>query len=128
MATPTLIEERFEAGIWHVAVSRTTQDPPAVVASLDGVQLAAVDCRKAPQGNHWMLRVPVPAHLLHGGVQTVVLSLPDGSTISSLAIMAGAAVAEDLRAEIGLLRNELDLLKSVVRRLHHRIDTTPTIS
>jgi len=67
--------------------------------------------------NHWEVRVPIPAQLISDGLQSFVISNPDtGETLESFAILAGDALADDIRAEIGLLRAELDMLKRAFRR------------
>ena len=40
-----------------------------------------------------------------------------GMTLNSFALLFGEVLAEDIRAEMGLLREELDLLKRSFRRL-----------
>ena len=63
------------------------------------------------------VRVPIPAVLLSDGVQTVILSdAATGERLSSFAILAGDALSEDIRAEVDLIRAELDMLKSAFRR------------
>ncbi|MFD2175543.1 hypothetical protein [Rhodobacter lacus] len=68
----------------------------------------------------WKLRLPIPAELLSDGVQTFVLSAR-GETVGHFSIVTGAALEHDLRAEIELLRAELDLLKRAFRR--HCVET-----
>jgi hypothetical protein len=45
-----------------------------------------------------------------------------GMTLNSFALLFGEVLAEDIRAEMGLLREELDLLKSAFRR--HCVETS----
>lgn len=73
-------------------------------------------------GGRWTVRVPIPADLISDGVQSFVISdATTGTTLSSFAIIAGDALAEDIRAEMDLLRAELDLLKRAFRR--HCVET-----
>lgn len=68
----------------------------------------------------WRLEVPIPADLLNDGVQTFIIrNRADGARLGSFTVIAGTALDEDIRAEIGTLRAELDLLKRVVRRQGH---------
>jgi len=53
--------------------------------------------------------------VLSDGLQTVVLQA-DGEVLTKVTILAGAPLQDDLRAEIGLLRAELDLLKRAFQR------------
>ena len=43
-------------------------------------------------------------------------AVPGGTVLDRITLMAGAALDEDIRAEIALLRDELELLKSAFRR------------
>ena len=45
-----------------------------------------------------------------------------GMMLNSFALLFGEVLAEDIRAEMGLLREELDLLKSAFRR--HCVETS----
>ena len=66
----------------------------------------------------WRLEVPIPVDLLNDGVQTFIIRhRAIGTRLGSFTLIAGTALDEDIRAEIGTLRAELDLLKQVVRRL-----------
>ena len=68
------------------------------------------------------VRAPIPVELISDGVQTFVISdAATGVTLDSFAILAGEALSEDIRAEMELLRAELDMLKRAFRR--HCIET-----
>ncbi len=71
----------------------------------------------------WHVRVPIPADRIADGVQTFVIrDRRAEQVLASFSIVSGDALAEDIRAEIGLLRAELDLLKKAFRR--HCVETT----
>jgi hypothetical protein len=85
---------------------------------LDGIEVTA-----RPDSGDWVVRVPVPADRIADGVQTFVIRDRDSDAVlDSFALVAGDALAFDLRAEIALLREELDLLKRAFRR--HCLETT----
>lgn len=66
----------------------------------------------------WRLEVPIPVDLLNDGVQSFIIrDRTDGTRLGSFTLIAGTALDPDIRAELGTLRAELDLLKRVVRRL-----------
>lgn len=88
-----------EVGAWH-------QD-----RQIDGVEVTKL---AGSSGDH-AVRVPVPSHVLTEGVQTIVLRV-GGETLAAFTLVAGLPLEEDLRAEISLLRAELDLLKRAFRR------------
>jgi hypothetical protein len=61
--------------------------------------------------------VPLPASVIADGVQTVLITdAESGARLASIPILSGSALEEDLRAEVGLLRSELDMLKRAFRR------------
>ncbi len=75
-----------------------------------------------PADGGWLVRVPIPATLISDGVQSFVITDSNtGTTLNSFAILAGDALAEDIRAEMDLLRAELDMLKRAFRR--HCVET-----
>jgi hypothetical protein len=110
--TPT----RLLAGVWEGLLTAPEGATPRLAAthlgqSLDGVALAPLS------GGQWSVRVPVPPDTISDGVQTFVVTDADtGATLASFTLVAGEPLAEDLRAEIALLRAELDMLKQAFRR------------
>lgn len=66
--------------------------------------------------------MPIPAEAVADGVQTFVIFDAAGSTrLGDFTLIAGEAVSDDLRAEVELLRAELDMLKRAFRR--HCLET-----
>lgn len=126
MTETTLTKTRLQAGRWHgVLVTEPPAEapPPLAVAHLDST-LADIEVEPAPDGaGRFLVSVPIPAELLSDGVQTFVIRATDtGETLESFTIVAGEALEDDIRAEIGLLRAELDMLKKAFRR--HCLETT----
>ncbi|GGE25313.1 hypothetical protein SAMN05421774_10936 [Gemmobacter megaterium] len=124
MAEPVLTETRIRAGLWEGVLRADPAGPvPEVeVRHLDrrveGATLASIPDKPG----HWALRVPVPVQALSDGVQTfVILSTTSGATLGHFTIVTGADRGEDLRAEVDLLRAELDMLKRAFRR--HCLET-----
>ena len=61
--------------------------------------------------------------LIADGVQTFLIrDHATGETLESFAVIAGEALSHDIRAEMTLLREELDMLKRAFRR--HWLETT----
>jgi hypothetical protein len=77
---------------------------------LDGVEVTAL-----AEGRGQVVRVPIPAALIGDGVRSILV-LVDGEVLGRITLLAGAPLEDDLLAEIGLLRAELDLLKRAFRR------------
>lgn len=114
----TLTKIRFAEGVWEgrldgMAAGRA----PQITASHEGRVLEGVAAEPLANGQGWHLRVPVPSDVVGDGLHTILLSDADtGARLGSIAIAAGDPLAEDMRAELDLLRAELDLLKRAFRR------------
>lgn len=109
---------RISAGRWQaeLAVPPDEAAPSIEVwhleTRLDGVEVGAP---VAP--GRFPVSVPIPAGLLSDGVQTfLVREGATGATLGHFTIVTGVPLEGDLRAEIDLLRAELDLLKKAFRR------------
>ncbi len=121
--TITLVKTRMIAGVWEGVLEGVSEKPPEIAATHLGAKLDGVSVERDPTDSHWVVHVPVPAHLLSDGVQTFVVSdVETGATLNSFTLIAGESLAEDIRVEIALLREELDMLKSAFRR--HCVETT----
>ncbi|WP_323040565.1 hypothetical protein [Gemmobacter sp.] len=124
MAEPVLTETRIRAGVWEGILRAEPGGPSPEVevrhldARIEGAMLASVPDRPG----HWALRVPIPAQALSDGVQTFVIrSTASDATLGHFTIVTGADRGDDLRAEVDLLRAELDMLKRAFRR--HCLET-----
>jgi hypothetical protein len=120
MTDPTaglsLTQTRIASGVWEGVLAGVVGDVPAVQAlhgdrALDGVEVTPLPGKS---GRH-AVRVPIPAQILTEGVQTVLMQVGD-TVLAQFSLIAGAQPDDDLRAEISLLRAELDLLKRAFRR------------
>ena len=68
------------------------------------------------EDGRWLVRFRLPVERLSDGVQTFVIEDADtGDALAHETVFAGE-VDDDLRAEVSLLRAELDLLKRAFRR------------
>lgn len=119
MAEMTLTETRIRDGVWHGVLLGATQEPELDVRHRDqpvpGVEVVQGDVG-------WMVQIPIPVESISDGVQTfVVADKRDGETLASFTLIAGEALGDDIRAEMELLRAELDMLKRAFRR--HCVET-----
>lgn len=122
MTKAVLKQTRIHAGVWEGLLTGAEGVPQLEVLHLErplaGLTLSAV----AGEAGLWAVRVPIPAQMLADGVQTFVIrDVQSGSQLAHFTIITGAPMGEDMRAEMGLLRAELDLLKRAFRR--HCIET-----
>lgn len=111
----TLTQSRIAGGVWE-GVLTGAGDAGTLEALHQGRKLEGLSVTPVPDeaGNH-VVRLAIPASILNEGVQTVLLQA-GGEVLASFSLIAGVPLEEDLRAEISLLRAELDLLKKVFRR------------
>jgi hypothetical protein len=113
---PTLTQTRIIAGVWEAELSGIAGPTPKLEAQhldrvLDGLSLTPIPGR----AGSFAVRLPIPSSVLGEGVQTVLLVL-GGQVLAHVTLVVGVPLEDDLRAEIGLLRAELDLLKRAFRR------------
>ncbi len=125
MSTLTLTKTRLFEGVWE---GRLTHDgdsntqPDIEVTHLER-PIPDVDIIENEAGGFWTLRVPIPPELIADGVQTFLIRDRRADvTLDSFALMSGDALGYDIRAEMALLREELDMLKRAFRR--HCLETT----
>lgn len=120
----TLTKLRLIEGVWHGVLKRAGRDnwqPDIEVTHLDQ-PVEGVEVEEDRVEECWYVRVPIPADRISDGVQTFLINdRRDAAVLGSFAIVAGDALAEDIRAEMGLLRAELDMLKKAFRR--HCVET-----
>jgi hypothetical protein len=118
-----VITSGIRAGIWEGVLQSDGAVPVAVEVlhlerPLEGVTVAAMP----GEAGQCVVRVPIPADLLSDGVQTFLVREAGRNTVlAHFTVITGVAMEADLRAEIDLLRAELDMLKRAFRR--HCLDT-----
>lgn len=115
--TPTLTKTRIMAGVWEGVLTGPDSDPRLELVLGDRV-LGDVSVAALPdQPGTWGLRAAIPAQALADGVQVFAIrAVGDSIALAHFPVITGEAATEDLRAEVALLRAELDVLKRVLRR------------
>ncbi|MBZ8118413.1 hypothetical protein KUD11_07095 [Roseovarius sp. LXJ103] len=124
MSDLILTKTRLFEGVWEGVLSHQGDgniQPKIEVTHLEkplsGVEVMELEDRS------WALRVPIPAEVITDGVQTFLIrEVVRDETLGSFALMSGDALGYDIRAEVTLLREELDMLKRAFRR--HCLETT----
>ena len=119
MSDLTLTKAHMIAGVWEGVLEGAGDTPPALQVThmnevLDPPALSA-------DGDVWRVRVTVPPDRISDGVQTFVVATSDGTVLESFAVVVGEPLGHDIRAEVDLLRAELDMLKTAFRR--HCVET-----
>ncbi len=123
MIEKRLTKTRIRAGLWEGVLTGAETLPRLEVLLLEkplpGVAVEPV----AGRAGDWAVRVPIPAHVLSDGVQTFLIREAGSTeTLAHFTIITGVAMEDDMRAEVDLLRQELDMLKRAFRR--HCLETT----
>lgn len=119
MSRLQLTKLRMQQGVWEGLVSGAPDQPDISVLHLgdpvENVELIA-------DGDNWRLRVPIPERAIADGVQTLlIINVEDQQQLGHITLLAGDVLGDDIRAEIDLLRAELDTLKRAFRR--HCLET-----
>ena len=119
MTAYSLSKSRFFEGVWEGVIAGNADDTPApkVAVRVHDREVPDVAIEPLPDPASWLLRVPVPAHMIADCVHTFVISEDRmGLPLGDFSIIAGDAAGEDIRSEMALLRAELDMLKRSFRR------------
>ena len=124
MSDLTLTKTRLFEGVWEGVLTTEVEgnfQPEVEVTHLQN-KIDGVEIIENRESGHWVLRVPIPVSLITDGVQTFLINdVKTGDTLDSFALMSGDALSYDIRAEVTLLREELDMLKRAFRR--HCLET-----
>jgi hypothetical protein len=117
-----LTKTRIQAGVWEGVLTGAETLPEIEVTHL-AKPVAGATLREDPEAaGRFLVQVPIPVDLLSEGVQTFLITDKSTETrLASFTIVTGQPLDEDFRAEMELLRAELDMLKSAFRR--HCIET-----
>lgn len=122
MGEHVLTKTRIRAGVWEGILTGVAGTPQLEVLLLEqpisGVTVVPAEGKPGA----WAVSVPIPANVLSEGVQTFLIrEAGTAETLAHFTIVTGVAMEDDVRAEIDLLRAELDMLKRAFRR--HCLET-----
>lgn len=114
MAEMTLTKTSLTNGVWKGTLAGASNSPDLQVthqgAHVDGLTIT-------PDGAAtWRISIAIPAALISDGMQSLIISDTGGRILHTIDILAGDALDEDIRAEVNLLRDELDMLKKAFRQ------------
>ncbi len=122
MGEHVLTKTRIRAGVWEGILTGVAGEPALEVLLLEQ-PVPGVSVTPAPdKPGAWAVSVPIPLDALSEGVQTFLIrEAGTTDTLAHFTIITGVAMEDDVRAEIDLLRAELDMLKRAFRR--HCLET-----
>ena len=125
MSALTLSKTRLREGVWEGILEGLPDAATAPELEVTHQSEPLVDVTVAPDGpgsDRWRVRIGIPAAILSDGVQTILIrDKGSGETLGNITLLAGEALEDDIRAEMDLLRGELDMLKRAFRR--HCVET-----
>ncbi|WP_353473359.1 hypothetical protein PVT71_04770 [Salipiger sp. H15] len=122
MSEYSLTKTRFREGVWHGMLTGPEGSQPEIAVTLEDAPVRGVSLVGMGSPGQWALEVPVPAEAIGDGVRTILIrEAASGDLLESFTLVAGEALGDDIRAEMSLLRAELDMLKRAFRR--HCLET-----
>ncbi|MEP2718907.1 hypothetical protein [Pseudophaeobacter sp.] len=126
MSDLTVTKIRFRNGTWEGVIQHAADTglPPDIQVLYQDQPLEGVAVSEGNAASEWNLRITIPPQAISDGVQTFVIAEggSGGQRLDSFSLVAGEAAVDDMRAEIELLRAELDMLKRAFRR--HCLETS----
>ncbi|MEL7114848.1 MAG: hypothetical protein AAGP08_04530 [Pseudomonadota bacterium] len=126
MSELSLVKTRLQAGIWEGVLSGalgTGEAPEILVTHLEKPVTSVAVTADTESPGTWNVKIAIPPDLLSDGVQTFLIWDPvSNQKLASFAIVTGEPLEDDIRAELDLMRAELDMLKKAFRR--HCVETS----
>ncbi len=122
--TATLTRKRIHKGIYEGVYQGSKGETTAPILSLIhlGESIGEVFADQiSADDSSWLIRCRIPANIISDGLQTFFICTEDTTPIDNFSIASGEALDDELRNEINLLREELDMLKRAFRR--HCVET-----
>jgi len=124
MSEFVLTKTRLFEGVWEGVLMREDEGATQPDVEVTHLQkpLENVTISESAEADQWVIRVPIPADVIADGVQTfLITNKRTGDALNSFSLMSGDALSYDIRTEMTLLREELDMLKRAFRR--HCLET-----
>lgn len=125
MSAFSLTKTRFREGLWEGLLTAVENGAaqPEISVTLRDMPVRGVTLTDAKEAGRWVIQIPVPVEAVGEGVQTFLISDANADVVlDSFTLIAGDMLGDDIRAEVDLLRAELDMLKRAFRR--HCLETT----
>lgn len=121
MSDLSLTKTKIQSGIWQGVLTGCASTPNISVTHL-GQPVEGISLSEGRDESTWLLQIRIPTDAIADGVQTLLITdAGSGELLDSITLIAGEELGDDLRAEVDLLRAELDMLKRAFRR--HCLET-----
>lgn len=123
MTKLTLTKTRMIEGTWQGVITGASDAQPEISVTHANMSVPDFKLVRNETADHWVLTIPVPAAAIADGIQTVlVIDRQADQKIGEFVLIGDEVSSVDLRAEMDLLRAELDMLKRAFRR--HCVETS----
>jgi hypothetical protein len=118
-----LTKTKMMQGVWQGVVTGSGDVRPVIEVTHQDTLVAGIKLEQTGTAGQWHLSIPIPAEAIADGVQTLIIEdKAAAAKIGQVTLIAGEALGDDVRAEMDLLRAELDMLKRAFRR--HCLETS----
>ena len=123
MTDIALTKSRIHAGAYEGVLTVKNDQTPDIALTFLETEVGELSLTQDPTlPQTWNIKCHFSAVLLTDGVQTfLIVDRATGETLDSFTIITGEPLNDDIRAEVDLLRAELDMLKKAFRR--HCLET-----
>jgi hypothetical protein len=123
MSTLKLTKTRMLEGVWQGIITGSGEAKPEITVTHGNTTVPNFKLVRNEADDHWSLTLPVPASAVADGIQIILVTDRDtDQKIGDVVIIGDDITSIDLRAEMELLRAELEMLKRAFRR--HCVETT----
>ncbi|SFK22165.1 hypothetical protein [Celeribacter marinus] len=120
MSNVTLVKTSLRAGVWEgeLSLADPASDMPEVQVTCLDVPVAGHTLTEIPdRAGTYVFQFTIPADALNDGISTFLFAdRATGDRLGSCTVFAGEDINDDIRAELDLMRAELDMLKRAFRR------------
>lgn len=120
----TLIKSRLNDGVWEgvLTLDGEFDAPPVIAATYLEKPIDGLEVRPGDRPGLFDVTLHLPKAVLSDGSHVIqFVNSETDEHLASETILAGDTLAEDIRADVALLRSELDMLKRAFRR--HCVET-----
>ncbi|MEM7520128.1 MAG: hypothetical protein AAF307_03745 [Pseudomonadota bacterium] len=118
-----LTKTKMAQGVWQGIITGMGEDAPKIEVTHENEVVEGIILTHNQSADHWTLSVPIPLSAVADGVHTLMINdAAAREKIGHITLIAGEELAEDIRAEVDLLRAELDMLKRAFRK--HCVETS----
>ena len=122
MSALQLTKTNMQQGVWQGIITGMGDEKPLIEVLHENRAVPDIILTHNQSADHWTLSVPIPRDAIADGVQTLIIKDKEyGTKIGHITLIAGEELDQDIRAEVDLLRAELDMLKRAFRR--HCVET-----